>query len=492
MTTAKVSPLQLPSAPTTGALPSARTHKKRIQLRTAAEIAALCAFCQRKAIDLKRAAEIYDRLDTNGDGHVTVEDLEGGIEDAGLKEFIQRARNGALSSLSKGHKKTEIKQCFAKIDTDVDGIITKTEWLEFLEKVALERVRYLKIQGLMRRRCFWGLGIEEKTGTRVEKIFDSFFTSLTKFGLKPRPVGFVSDFSFYVSNFHNLLALFCRDGDHPISPKEQIVMFLLLQAYSLWMALNLAIQNYDIFTSQALSLLLITIPNLILAEVFFFLFACPCAHYERHGAGSETLARLKHGLIESLGYLSALPFAFFGVLLTLASIRLLVRHRRGLDAWVVFDYAFGVTLSYILWPFKILLFQFNLANTDKGGMKLVHFLTCHQFGRWRQERSVALHQPPKIDGITSLPSMASDDGLDDDHHHHGPTTTNHVSLSLPSRGGEPPSSVVVFDNTVTANAPAPGGPFVVVDNGTSSSSSLTTGGCQCLINLDNSPLDNNN
>ena len=64
-------------------------------------------------------------------------------------------------------------------------------------------------------------------------------------------------------------------------------------------------------------------PLLILAELLWFLLACPCARFERRGRKRETVFRCTQKTLEALGHAVVLPLVLLAVgFLVLEAMRL--------------------------------------------------------------------------------------------------------------------------------------------------------------------------
>ena len=100
-------------------------------------------------------------------------------------------------------------------------------------------------------------------------------------------------------------------------------------------------------------------PLLILAELLWFLLACPCARFERRGRKRETVFRCTQKTLEALGHAVVLPLVLLAVgFLVLEAMRL---DGSESDAPVVAWWAAGVLWSYVIWfPVKLGV-QFNLV-----------------------------------------------------------------------------------------------------------------------------------
>ena len=84
-----------------------------------------------------------------------------------------------------------------------------------------------------------------------------------------------------------------------------------------WTSLNNYAHNAQITVAY------ISVPLLILAELLWFLLACPCARFERRGRKRETVFRCTQKTLEALGHAVVLPLVLLAVgFLVLEAMRL--------------------------------------------------------------------------------------------------------------------------------------------------------------------------
>ena len=157
---------------------------------------------------------------------------------------------------------------------------------------------------------------------------------------------------------------------------------------------------------------------LILAELLWFLLACPCARFERRGRKRETVFRCTQKTLEALGHAVVLPLVLLAVgFLVLEAMRLdgsesdapvtagveatsELGQRNATSAQVVAWWAAGVAWSYVIWfPVKLGV-QFNLCVGDPPQV-----LRPLKIGRWAAERRRAARN--------ALSFGDADDDLDD-------------------------------------------------------------------------------
>ena len=122
----------------------------------------------------------------------------------------------------------------------------------------------------------------------------------------------MEDFWFYARNNHP--ALFClRDPAHPYGRSEALAAELVQQAYAIWAAgaASRAERPWTSLNNYAhnaqITVAYISVPLLILAELLWFLLACPCARFERRGRKRETVFKCTQRTLEALGHAVAAP-----------------------------------------------------------------------------------------------------------------------------------------------------------------------------------------
>ena len=98
------------------------------------------------------------------------------------------------------------------------------------------------------------------------------------------------------------------DPAHPYGRSEALAAELVQQAYAIWAAGAAAraerpwtsLSNYA--HNAQITVAYISVPLLILAELLWFLLACPCARFERRGRKRETVFRCTQKTLEALGH----------------------------------------------------------------------------------------------------------------------------------------------------------------------------------------------
>ena len=75
---------------------------------------------------IKEAEEAYDKLDTNGDGHIDRDELKAHAAAAGAKL---------------GTADADVDAFFSTFDANNDGVVSREEWLGFFGKLFDEVIR---------------------------------------------------------------------------------------------------------------------------------------------------------------------------------------------------------------------------------------------------------------------------------------------------------------------------------------------------------------
>lgn len=381
-------------------------HAQKLEIGSRSEIAVLSALTKRlDAIDTEGCLALFDMIDVDRNGFLTMAELERGVRRREVSEFISKTRNVTLKGLRKVDRFAKV---FSMMDKSDSGVLTKADFASFVRAIALERIRFMRVAGLLYGRCYWGLGLKEET---------KFF-----------PRGYCADWKFYVANNHPYLALFMRDEAHPYSKRDALCAELIKQAYCLsasvvidpweksWSTTDGALHNWK------LSLLAISIPVMLLEHLLFLLLACPCLRFERRGRRRETcLQRLETGC-GCIGHAIVWPLALAATALVFFAVYKLISNP---DAHATFALLWiaGLLSEYLLtWPILKLLVQFNLwfPTQHKRESWLTWFCCCccglWKFlgcGKWANERRTATQ-------------LAIQDAGDEDYYEYfaGPPRTN--------------------------------------------------------------------
>ena len=279
------------------------------------ELAVLAALSNADVIDVSGAEPIFDLLDTNGDGRLSAEELRQGVRSDAVVHYVRETGNAILKGLLRDRR--GVGRALQEIDDSSGPFVSRRGWKRFVEAMAVERVRHLREMGLVKGRCYWGKGLDDVQTT----------PSLVKW-FSPFPRGYLEDFWFYARNNHP--ALFClRDPAHPYGRSEALAAELVQQAYAIWAAgaASRAERPWTSLNNYAhnarTTLAYISVPLLILAELLWFLLACPCARFERRGRKRETVFRCTQKTLEALGHAVVLPLVLLAVgFLVLEAMRL--------------------------------------------------------------------------------------------------------------------------------------------------------------------------
>lgn len=294
------------------------------------------------------------------------------------------------------------RRVFDTLDSRNTGTIEKDEWLGFVGDMARERLRYLRVQGHLQGRCYWGRGEGEggrrpeegETRTCLEAALGAVLCWTS--ACCPYPPGYVEDLAFYTANNHPLLSTFFRDQDHPYSRVEQLLTLFCLNAYSLYVSVELStrLDRFGPSAEQyAWTFGCISAPLLVLSQILFYLLACPCVKYERMGRKRECVFYCCETVFEAVGHLLVVPIFFAACALLVLAIICLANNRRvagehinGGD--VLQTYAQGMVGSWCLWPLLVVCRQFCLWGARPFCCATP--LRLAGVGQWAIERQRAL------------------------------------------------------------------------------------------------------
>lgn len=359
-----------------------------LEIGSKAEIAVLSALSKRvEKIDTEGCLAIFDMIDSGRKGYVTAAELASSVASSVVQDYVERTGNATLRGLLEGDQ-AKFQKVFALVSKSDAGVLTKAEWTNFVREVAVERVRYMRVTGLLYGRCYWGLGLDADRGHSWP------------------PLGYLADFWFYVKNYHPLLSLFLRDEAHPYSKRDACCAELIRQAYclaALWLVRNKkrewttpsgALHNWR------LSVVAITVPVMIIKRCLFLLLACPCLRFERRGREEERRYAAVESILGCLGHVLVWPTALgAAALLAYALATHAADHAAFAFLWLA-----GLLSEYLLtWPLLKLALQFSLCPADERACSLACSGLCAalECGRWASERRRASR-------------LALDDAGDDD------------------------------------------------------------------------------
>ena len=368
-------------------------HEDRLRIGSRAEIAVLSALTKRyEAIDTEGSLAIFDLIDVDGNGVLTKKELLKGVEMRAVRDYVSKTRNATLKNLLKTKRRKTFDKVFATIDISGNGVITKDDFTKFVREMALERVRYMKVVGLLNKRCFWGRGLSDDEEVPVKNSCCW-------------PRGYGADFWFYAKNNHPYLALFLRDEAHPFSRRDAFCAELIKQCYCLaaslyidglerrWMEPSGFIYNWK------LSIVYVALPSMVIEELLFYLVACPCLRFERRGRRRECCLRALEKAADCLGRtLIVLPLCLVSFTLFIYGAFRFYNEPTRQHSQFLFFWVGGLLSEYFLtWPLLHLFVHFNALYPDcrrlpfrhgcvHGCCGAWHWFNC---GRWATERRQA-------------------------------------------------------------------------------------------------------
>ena len=375
-------------------------QKDQLCIGSLSEILVLSALTKRcEAIDTEGSLQIFDMVDVDGNGILTREELRSGVRKPAVRAFVERTKNVTLKGLF-NKKQRFFDKVFDTLDVSGNGVITKDDFIQFVKGMALERLRYMRVIGLLRQRCFWGRGLlqddddDEKQKIRAKRASQ-----------RCTPRGYWADFWFYAKNNHPLLALFLRDEAHPFSRRDALGAELIKQCYCLCASVVVDRLEDDWFTTRGfiynwiLATVFISLPSMVLEEVLFYLLACPCLRFERRGRQRESCLAVVEKTGDCCGRLFiVLPLALTALGLVAYAVYLFALNPRDHSQFALV-WLFGLVSEYLMtWPCLHLVVHFNFLYPDckhvpcakgcfHGCCGIWDFLNC---GRWATERRLAL------------------------------------------------------------------------------------------------------
>jgi len=232
---------------------------------------------------------LFDVIDDDGSGKLDLEEIMNAGEKTGVVEYIKQAEQPTLEYLihqGAASKAAElriagIKRAFIDaLDANGDGTVDREEWNAFIANLRAQRMMYLKQYLLIRKHCYFGLGLEPN-----QEHWDPL--RLVSHGWLMR--GWCEDFWFHASNNHPLLILFYTEADNAFSPFERRVDFVFSTAVTLlgaallliWKAtvaeaVNSAAPSTRAFLGGLMSCIFVSFPVMVCRAFAFYALACPC------------------------------------------------------------------------------------------------------------------------------------------------------------------------------------------------------------------------
>mmetsp|Transcript_16969 Transcript_16969/g.21986 ORF Transcript_16969/g.21986 Transcript_16969/m.21986 type:complete len:423 (+) Transcript_16969:46-1314(+) len=329
-------------------------HERTLQIGSRAEISVLSALTRRyDAIDTDGCLHIFDLIDRDRNGYLTKEELRKGVQANEVRDYVEKTRNATLKGLLKNDSKRfdAVFAAIARCENPREAVvITKSDFSKFVRAVALERLRYMRVIGLLKRRCYWGRGLnnerqdthnDQKSTQKKNCIFYQIILFLcccwccakkrccccfdnccaTLCCVWKYPKGYCADLWFYMRNNHPYLALFFRDEAHPFSRRDAFCAELIKQCYCLlasiyvdkqeknWMTYHGALFNWK------LSVIFVALPSMIIDELLFYALACPCLRFEHRGRRRERIYSKFESCGDCLGRFIVIPFALLSLAL---------------------------------------------------------------------------------------------------------------------------------------------------------------------------------
>ena len=279
--------------------------------------------------DLNSADKIFLALDKDGQKSLTIDEVVEGIEnDEMVRDYILASGVPLLTQMAKHHENHEkvvkaIKKAFLQIDTAKNEHIDYKEWKIYMSHLRRQRLTYYRRWRLLKLRAYAGHGMEP------EKPYSWWH----KYMCLPR--GFIDDFTYFVRNNHPLFAIFFADEEHPFSRFEKACDFHMVlwwafcfSAYAATMTECVAVDDDaaglvhdDGCTCDAgeeckpvgptpafgYSQLMVTLPTIVLHQLSFYFFGCPCLLHDetKTGGGYDCCTDLMEGFGEQKLHLNA-------------------------------------------------------------------------------------------------------------------------------------------------------------------------------------------
>ena len=284
------------------------------------------------------------------------------------------------------------------------------DWSKFLERKSGNRARYLARKALLRGYVYNGHGLQpgeeyvtnEAVLTKLQgalsscgrvsaKMKEARVSKVAgKMNLKELPRGYWDDYRNFIYNNHPVLSLCYANPLHPYSKYERLSNFFLTVTFSCYVTGEISARTPD-DRVWWMTIVLVTIPVILLNTLGFYFFACPCL---LHDASTATCwKKCCYKCLDCSGkccYLQNYFWALIFVILCILVWGTYPARDRGdpedlsfflvglLQSWI---YAFVAPLLIQFWPYE--------KSAKEYGPTIAKY-TKIPFGRWWLERDKVL------------------------------------------------------------------------------------------------------
>ena len=327
---------------------------------------------------------LFSLIDTDHSGEVTYEEMLALCDSTADSEAHQLVRKYNDTPLSHLESHSVVQMLFDKIDVDKSGGISEDEWKAFLGLLMTHDHNYLRRKGLTANRVFWGKGREQDLSLHQ-------FTSSVCIDS-----GYFHDFWYFQKNNHPILGIFLADPDNPLSKLEHFNIEFCTNSWNLLFSavvFKFATDNKYVYLY---SLLLVTIPVIIIRSILLLLFTCPCLQ-SRNNFRTYFQTCCNTFLWDTGRAVGTLCF-LCGIGILILGIFLALRCGKGFVASWLFSWG----MSYVLCIFSDLAFKFNpfyifvmIRENNITNILTLGSLRILNVGQWLIDRRFVLEELAK-------------------------------------------------------------------------------------------------
>jgi len=380
----------------------------------------------RLRLNRKDKEQLLHQIDRN-DQKISLEEM---------KAFADEKAKAKLPSTVQGiFNITLIEDAWELFDEDRTGTLDVEEFKNFLDGLEAARIRFLLKKSYMLWRAYYACQntwfssqhIEELTVTPKDLVRaagataqpsngEDPYTALIapveqKEGMMPKkwpifqcgrdpdckgstiiPPDWIHDFYYYSANNHPLHGIFCCDNEHPLEKKERLCMEIATWGFSFYtVMLKTAWVNQGnapipmLENKVMFSLVVVTVPSMVMFWVLFLLFTCPCYVVDEstNDAASVKKARRCMRIGAVVAYtLCAIGILFFLVRLVFSKVA--QHHHMHLKSVIISRLS-----SYVIaWLMMLLIYMNPLlawGQTDPDGTPS-SLADLIGLGQWRIEK----------------------------------------------------------------------------------------------------------
>jgi hypothetical protein len=369
----------------------------------------------RTGLSVTEGVELFKELLKIGNGTITYDVLRGCTKESAARDIVDKYCDTPLGNLRSSRL---LSLLFKNIDTDRSGVITLQKWANFLSYLVIEDISYLTKLGMLRRRKYWGkppifvlktkerkremvLNSTEGCGESfsssspneqdIERQFsmDSSVTKQTNLQKVLDTIEkqtstwdsiWLADFVFYEQNHHPIFALFYAHPSNHLGRKERLAIEFCAVSWTLLFDTILDIHYPNAEVRFGMSIVIITIPVMILRELLVFFFTCPCLMGRNHV--HSTVYSMYTKCMKSCGkyFGYALVIASLGVFI--AGLILIVQYSPiNILFWFLFS-----CLSYVICFFYDLCIKFNNFHVFLVLRNYFSLLRWIKLASWQHEK----------------------------------------------------------------------------------------------------------